>query len=168
MAQLVARLVWDQEARGSSPRSPTNAVFRDISELELVMPADIDAAKYVSFTSYKKDGTPISLPVWVVPFDGGYAFTTDTHSFKVKRIRNDARASLTVCNIKGSIATGATVYEGAAVVLNATDTARVAELVKAKYKIGWAMLGIMSTFKKIIGKGATATAECAIKVTLHS
>jgi hypothetical protein len=132
------------------------------------MPADLDAAKYVSFTSYKKDGTPVALPVWVVPFDGGYAFTTDTHSFKVKRIRNDARASLTVCNMKGAIASGATVYEGAAVVLDAADTKRVADLVKAKYKLGWTMLGVYSAVKKVMGKGSSATAECAIKVTLHS
>lgn len=132
------------------------------------MPADLDAAKYVSFTSYKKDGTAVSLPVWVVPFDGGYAFTTDTNSFKVKRIKNDARASLAVSNMKGAVASGATTYEGAAVVLDADDIKRVAELVKAKYKVGWALLGVMSAFKKLVGKGSTATAECAIKVTLHS
>ena len=44
---------------------------------ESKMSADLDNAKYVSFTSYKKDGTTVSLPVWVVPFEGGYAFTTD-------------------------------------------------------------------------------------------
>ena len=132
------------------------------------MPADLDAAKYVSFTTYKKDGTPVALPVWIVPFDGGYAFTTDTNSFKVKRVRNDARASLAVSNMKGAVADGAVVHEGAAVVLNADDVKRVAELVKAKYKVGWALLGVMSVAKKLLGKGSTATAECAIKVTLHS
>ncbi|MEI8286872.1 MAG: PPOX class F420-dependent oxidoreductase [Actinomycetes bacterium] len=131
------------------------------------MSAELDNAKYVSFTSYKKDGTPVSLPVWVVPFDGGYAFTTDIHSYKVKRIQNDARASLAVCNMKGALASGATVYEGAAVVLNAADTKSVAHLVKSKYKFGWAMLGVYSAVKKVLGKGSSATAECAIKVTLH-
>ncbi len=132
------------------------------------MPADLDDAKYVSFTSYKKDGTPVSLPVWIVPFDGGYAFTTDTYSYKVKRIKNDARASLAVSNMKGAVVDGTTVYEGAAVVLEQDDVKRVAELVKAKYKVGWALLGVMSFVKKALGKGSTATAECAIKVTLHS
>ena len=132
------------------------------------MPADLDAAKYVSFTSYKKDGTPVSLPVWIVPFDGGYAFTTDTNSFKVKRVRNDARASLAVSNMKGAVVEGATVHEGAAVVLGPDDVQRVAALVKSKYKVGWALLGVMGFAKKILGKGSTATAECAIKVTLHS
>jgi PPOX class probable F420-dependent enzyme len=132
------------------------------------MTADLDNAKYVSFTSYKKDGSPVSLPVWVVPFDGGYAFTTDTNSFKVKRIKNDARATLAVCNMKGTVSSDATRYQGAAVVLDAADIARVAELIKAKYRLGWAMLGVMSFAKKLIGKGSSATAECAIKVTLNS
>jgi PPOX class probable F420-dependent enzyme len=131
------------------------------------MPADLDAAKYVSFTTYKKDGTAVSLPVWIVPFEGGYAFTTDTYSYKVKRVRNDARASLAVSNMKGVVPEGATVHEGAAVVLSPDDVKQVAALVKSKYKVGWALLGVMGFAKKMLGKGSTATAECAIKVTLH-
>ncbi|MEY3588667.1 MAG: hypothetical protein RJA47_1263, partial [Actinomycetota bacterium] len=87
------------------------------------MSSELDAAKYVSFTSYKKDGTPVSLPVWVVPFNGGYAFTTDSNSYKIKRIKNDARATLRVCDIRGKVTDGASVYSGAAVVLGAGDVA---------------------------------------------
>ena len=71
------------------------------------MPADLDTAKYVSFVTYKKDGTPVATPVWVVPFEGGYAFTTDPDAYKVKRLRNDARATLTVCDMRGKIAPNA-------------------------------------------------------------
>ena len=131
------------------------------------MPTDLDTAKYVSITTFRKDGTPVSAPVWVVPFDGGYAFTTDTNSWKVKRVRNDARASLTVCDVRGRVKDGATVHQGAAVVLGPEDVARVAALVKKKYRIGWAMLGVMGAVKKLTGKGSTATAECAVKVTLN-
>lgn len=131
------------------------------------MSTDLDSAKYVSFTTYKKDGTAVSTPVWIVPFDGGYAFTTDTNSFKVKRVQRDARATLRVCNIKGAVTENATTYTGAAVVLQGEDIAAVAQLIKSKYRIGWAMLGIMSAVKKLTGKGSTATAECAIKVTVN-
>jgi PPOX class probable F420-dependent enzyme len=132
------------------------------------MPADIDSAKYVSFTTYRTDGTPVATPVWVVPFEGGYAFTTDTNSHKVRRVRNDARATLSVCDMRGRVADGAAVHEGAATVLDAEARTRVAGLVKKKYRIGWAMLGVIAAAKKLTGKGSTATAECAIKVTLHS
>ena len=129
------------------------------------MPADLDSAKYVSFVTYKKDGTPVAAPVWVVPFEGGYAFTTDPDSFKIKRLRNDARATLTVCDMRGKIKDGATVHIGAAVVLGEDDAEDVARLISKKYVIGTKMLGIYSLLKKLKGSGSTA-GDAAIKVTL--
>lgn len=131
------------------------------------MPTDIDSAKYVSFTTYRRDGSPVSTPVWVVPFEGGYAFTTDASSHKVRRLANDARATLTVCDIRGRVKDGAVVHHGAAVVLDTDATSRVAALVRSKYRIGWAMLGIMSAVRKATGRGSNAVAEAAIKVTLN-
>jgi uncharacterized protein len=129
------------------------------------MPADLDTAKYVSFVTYKKDGTPVATPVWVVPFEGGYAFTTDPDAHKVKRLRNDARATLTVCDMRGKIAPGAIVHSGAALVLDEADTQRVDALIRKKYSIGYRMIGVMSVLKKIAGKGSTA-GDAAIKVTV--
>ncbi len=129
------------------------------------MPADLDTAKYVSFVTYKKDGSPVATPVWVVPFEGGYAFTTEPNAFKVKRLRNDARATLTVCDMRGKIAAGAIVHTGAAVILNEADAHRVDALIGKKYTIGYRMLGVFSLLKKIAGKGSTA-GDAAIKVTL--
>ena len=129
------------------------------------MPADLDNAKYVSFVTYKKDGSPVATPVWVVPFDGGYAFTADPDSFKIKRLRNDARATLTVCNMRGKIADGAIVHLGAAVVLDEDDAEDVAKLIRKKYSVGTKLLDVYSFIKKLKGSGSTA-GESAIKVTL--
>ena len=129
------------------------------------MTADLDSAKYVSFVTYKKDGTPIAAPVWVVPFQGGYAFTTDPDSFKIKRLRNDARATLTVCDMRGKIKDGATVHIGAAVVLDEDDAKEVVRLINKKYVIGTKLLGVYSLLKKLKGSGSTA-GDAAIKVTL--
>ena len=129
------------------------------------MPADLDTAKYVSFVTYKKDGTPVATPVWVVPFEGGYAFTTEPNAFKVKRLRNDARATLTVCNMRGAVSEGATVHIGAAVILGEADAQRVDALIRKKYVLGSKMLGLYSLVKKLKGSGSTA-GDAAIKVTL--
>lgn len=129
------------------------------------MAADLDSAKYVSFVTYKKDGTPVAAPVWIVPFQGGYAFTTDPESFKIKRLRNDARATLTVCDMRGKIKEGAIVHVGAAVVLEEDDAEDVAKLIRKKYVIGTKLLGVYSLVKKLTGSGSTA-GEAAIKVTL--
>ena len=129
------------------------------------MPADLDAAKYVSFTTYKKDGNPVSLPVWVVPFKGGYAFTTDHDAFKVKRVRRDSRATLAVCTFKGQVAPDATVYQGTAVLLDGPDSKRVAALVRKKYSVMYLAIIAQSAVRRLFGKGSHA-ADTAIKVTL--
>jgi PPOX class probable F420-dependent enzyme len=129
------------------------------------MPADLDAAKYVSFTTYKKDGNAVSLPVWVVPFDGGYAFTTDHDAFKVKRVRRDPRATLAVSTFKGLVAADATVYQGTAVVLDGPDSKRVSDLVRKKYQIMYIAIIAQSRLRRMLGKTSHA-ADTAIKVTL--
>ena len=131
-----------------------------------VMPAEIDNARYVSFVSYKKDGTTVATPVWIVPFDGGYAFTTASEAFKIRRIRNDARATLAICDMRGKVPQDAKVYLGSAVVLDAHETEKVVALIDAKYWIGTKLLTVVSVAKKILGKGSTA-GDAAIKVTLH-
>ena len=128
------------------------------------MPADLDSARYVSFTTHRRDGTPVSLPVWVVPFDEGYAFTTDPTSAKVRRIGNDARATLRVCDMRGRVADGTTEHAGTAVLLGQEDTDRVAALVKRKYRVGWVLISAMALLERLRGKGQAA--EGAIKVTL--
>ena len=129
------------------------------------MPADLDAAKYVSFTTYKKDGNPVSLPVWVVPFEGGYAFTTDHDAFKVKLVRRDSRATLAVCTFKGLVDSDATVHAGTAVLLDASDSKRVAALVRKKYSVMYLAIIAQSAFRRLFGKASNA-ADLAIKVTL--
>ena len=131
------------------------------------MPADLDAARYVSFVTYKKDGAPVATPVWIVPFENGYAFTTEPNAFKVRRVRNDARATLTVCDMKGRIKDGATVHIGSAVVLGHDDAEKVSRLIARKYSIGTRLLGLLSLAKKLVGKGSNL-GDAAIKVTLHS
>lgn len=130
------------------------------------MPAEIDNARYVSFVSYKKDGSQVATPVWIVPFDGGYAFTTAPEAYKIRRIRNDARATLAVCDMRGKVPKDAKVYLGSAVVLGPDEALQVEKLINSKYWIGTKLLTVMSVAKKILGKGTTA-GDAAIKVTLH-
>ena len=129
------------------------------------MPADLDAAKYVSFTTYKRDGNAVSLPVWVVPFEGGYAFTTDHDAFKVKRVRRDSRATLAVSTFKGLVASDATVYQGTAELLDGPDSKRVAALVRKKYSVIYLAIIAQSAFRRVFGKASHAS-DLAIKVTL--
>src|SRR5205823_9533571 len=69
-------------------------------------PADLQRmfpGRYLSITSFKRDGTGISTPVWFVS-DGGrlYAFT-DLHSAKIRRIRHNPHVEIASCRPWGEL-----------------------------------------------------------------
>jgi PPOX class probable F420-dependent enzyme len=130
------------------------------------VPADLDDAHYVSFVSYKKNGSPVATPVWIVPFDGGYAFTTHVEAYKIRRIRNDARVTLSICDRRGKVPADAKVYLGSAVILDSDEAKKVEHLINKKYWIGTKLLNVFYAMKKIVGKN-TSEGDAAIKVTLH-
>jgi PPOX class probable F420-dependent enzyme len=133
------------------------------NDQETPMPHDLDSASYVSFTTYRKDGSAVSLPVWVVPFEGGYAFTTDPGSAKVRRIRNNPRATLRVCDRAGKVADGAVEHRGTAVLLDGEAALRVKDLVRRKYRIGSVLVGAMSAVARLRGRNP---GNGAVKFTL--
>lgn len=132
------------------------------------MSQELGRAHYVSFTSFKKNGEPVSLPVWVVPFEGGYAFTTDPDAYKVKRVRNNPKVSLRVCSIRGRVATDATVFHGTAEYVDTATADRVNEAIRRKYWIAYRMLITPSNLWSRLRGEAGAAGHAAIKVTLDS
>lgn len=128
---------------------------------------EIDNAKYISFVSFRKDGTPVPSPVWCVPYEGGYAFTTEMNSWKVKRILANPKVTIQVCNLRGRVKAGAKIYSGTAELLNADSTADVRERVKRKYRIAYQLL-IERSDRKAARRGEALTvATAAIKVLLQ-
>lgn len=61
------------------------------------------AGKYLSITSYKRDGTPVATPVWFVQRDGRLLVETDAASGKVKRIRRNPAVQVALCTGSGKI-----------------------------------------------------------------
>jgi PPOX class probable F420-dependent enzyme len=60
-------------------------------------------AKYFSLRSFKKDGNPVDTAVWFAPLDGKWVVFTDGTSFKVKRIRRNARVQVARCDMRGKV-----------------------------------------------------------------
>ncbi|MFJ4961525.1 PPOX class F420-dependent oxidoreductase [Streptomyces sp. NPDC088729] len=94
---------------------------------------DFARSEYVSLTTYRKNGTSVSTPVWAAA-DGGVLYVwTRTDSWKVKRLRNDSRVVVTVCDVRGRITEGAASAEGRARLLDADGTRAVRKLLARKY-----------------------------------
>ena len=121
--------------------------------------------KYVALTTYKKDGTFTSAPVWIADTgDGRLGFTTASSSLKVKRLNRDNRVMLQPSNSKGVPTEGTTAVEGTAEVFQGAEFDRVAGIVKAKYKLQYTAITGVGKIAKLFGKGSGT--DTAILITL--
>ncbi|WP_329041680.1 PPOX class F420-dependent oxidoreductase [Streptomyces sp. NBC_00178] len=94
---------------------------------------DFARSEYVSLTTYRKNGTPVATPVWAAADDGVLYVWTRSDSWKVKRLRNDSRVLVTVCDVRGRIEEGAPSAEGTARLLDGEGTRTVRGLLARKY-----------------------------------
>jgi uncharacterized protein len=93
----------------------------------------IGRSKYVSLVTYRKDGTGVATPVWHVVKANELFVVSDADAWKVKRIRNNGRAMVTVCNFRGRIAPGAPSAQGTARLLDEAETNIARTLLAEKY-----------------------------------
>lgn len=89
------------------------------------------AGKYLSLTTFRRDGTPVATPVWLVRDGDALRVVTQADSGKAKRLRNDSRVLLAPCDARGALK-GEQV-EGTASLEDAEQTARTAQLIEARY-----------------------------------
>jgi uncharacterized protein len=57
--------------------------------------------KYLSLTTYRRDGSPVSNPLWFVEDDGRLLVATAADSYKVKRLRRNPAAMVAPCTARG-------------------------------------------------------------------
>jgi PPOX class probable F420-dependent enzyme len=127
----------------------------------------ISDEKYVASTTYRKSGTPVPTPTWIVPLDAGrVGFWTSSASGKYKRLRNDPRITLQPSDARGRVKAGTAPVEGAAeLVSSGADFEAVQSKVRAKYG---AMVGISRFFNTLghLGKGPFPYGDVGVIVTL--
>jgi uncharacterized protein len=58
--------------------------------------------RYISLTTFKRDGSPVSTPVWVVSDDGKRLLVwTAENTWKVRRVRRDPRVLVAASSFRG-------------------------------------------------------------------
>lgn len=74
--------------------------------LALRAPATVTIpGKYLSITSFKRDGTAVATPVWFVAEDGVLLVETDAASGKAKRIGREPHILIAPCSVRGTVKT---------------------------------------------------------------
>jgi PPOX class probable F420-dependent enzyme len=99
----------------------------------MAVPDEIVRSQYVSLTTFRRDGTPVATPVWHVVDGDELVVISEADAWKVKRIRNNDRVVVTVCDLRGRIKPGAATAEGTARLLDDAGTAAGRKLLARKY-----------------------------------
>jgi uncharacterized protein len=91
--------------------------------------------RFVSLTTFRKSGEPVSTPVWVGRDGDALIVTTPETSGKVKRIRNNQRVEVRPCNRMGRVDEGTESVAGDARLLtDDKNRKRLTEVIRRKYK----------------------------------
>ena len=83
------------------------------------LPNDLDvvnANRYVSLTTFRRTGAPVSSPVWIARDAGDLVVITVDPSGKLKRLAHTSRVELRPCDMRGRVPDGAPTYAGTAVI----------------------------------------------------
>ena len=63
----------------------------------------LETGNYINLLTYKKNGEPVSTPVWFIFEDKKIFIRTSDKSGKFKRIKNNKNVKFALCNIRGKI-----------------------------------------------------------------
>jgi len=97
-------------------------------------------------TTFRRDGTPVATPVWVVKLEGGaVGFWTSSGSGKVKRLSHTARVTVQPCDARGRIKAGTTPVDATARLATAAEYAMIRERVVAKYGVMTKLTRLLAT-----------------------
>jgi PPOX class probable F420-dependent enzyme len=136
-------------------------VQRPAADLKALFPG-----RYLSVTSFKRDGTGVATPVWFVS-DGRRLFAlTDLHSAKVRRMRRNPRVVIASCRADGKPRSEP--VPARVEVLTATpELERVRRLLIERYKISYRLVMLIyRVARRLRGKRSLADGA-ALAITVE-
>jgi PPOX class probable F420-dependent enzyme len=95
--------------------------------------------KYLALTTFRKDGTKVTTPVWLVREADTLLVATEATSGKARRIRNNPSVLVGSCDVRGRL-TGPQVSANAQL-QDPAQTQRTSDVIKRRYGLlGWLFL----------------------------
>ncbi|MEU9211370.1 PPOX class F420-dependent oxidoreductase [Streptomyces sp. NPDC048415] len=119
----------------------------------------LGSGKYLLITSYRKNGSGVATPVWVVRDGAALGAWTAADSWKVKRIRDRPEILVGPCDVRGRPTGGQ--IPATAEILDAAETARYRQLVARKY----GLIGRLTLFGSRLRRGERGTVGIRISLT---
>jgi uncharacterized protein len=97
----------------------------------MTIPKEIHGQKYISLTTFRKNGEAVKTPVWFAEHDTKLYVKTRSDSGKYKRVRNNPQVKVAACTMGGKI-TGSQ-FSATARVLPAEDWPEPQKALHRKY-----------------------------------
>ncbi|WP_033213142.1 PPOX class F420-dependent oxidoreductase [Kitasatospora phosalacinea] len=116
------------------------------------------AGKYLLITSYKKDGSAVATPVWVVRDGDALGAWTAADSWKVKRIRRRADVLVGPCDVRGN--PSGKPLPAHAEIADAGTTERYRRLLARKY----GLLGRLTLLGSRLRRGRDGTVGITVRL----
>ncbi|MFE0700303.1 PPOX class F420-dependent oxidoreductase [Streptomyces sp. NPDC058872] len=98
-----------------------------------MMPEELRRGRYISLTTFRKNGTGVATPVWYEVEGSELYVWTRSDSWKVKRLRNDPRVEFALCDLRGNVAEGAERVKGTGRLVEDEELRRIRRLLARKY-----------------------------------
>ena len=90
--------------------------------------------KYLLLTTFRRDGTPVSSPVWVAGLaEGRIGFWTSSGSGKAKRLVHTERVTVQPCDARGRTKAGTSAVSATARLVTGPELDEARKSINAKY-----------------------------------
>jgi len=164
----IVKAVWTRQRGGVFSRDPPSSLPTKCPRVEsvpTVCPLDsveemttdevttaLAAEKFVSMTTFKRSGEAVATTLWIAHNEDYLFVWTPAESWKVKRVRNNPRVTLTPCGRFGKLRKGASPVDGIADVITDPATVhRCAGVIARKYGLQYRLVTLV---ERLAARGA--------------
>ena len=121
--------------------------------------------KYISLTTFTKDGRKKKCPVWIANLrEREVGFTTESSSWKAKRILNNPNVELVASNSRGEPLDGAEVVKGTAHLTFGKEFESVQKFIKKKYGIQFVLIMGLGRITRLVQRKDDTS--CGVVITV--
>jgi uncharacterized protein len=104
----------------------------------------LEDERYVRLTTFRRDGTPVATPVWIVKLgEDKFGFWTSSGSGKAKRLAHTARVTIAASDARGRVKPGSDVLDANAHLVTGSELETIRQRVVYKY-------GFATKFTKLL------------------
>jgi PPOX class probable F420-dependent enzyme len=123
--------------------------------------------KYMSLTTYRKVGTPVASPVWLVDLgDNKIGFYTSSGSGKAKRLAHTSKVIVQASDSRGRVKQGSEPIAATAELVTGDQLADITTKIRAKYGLFTKVTKLLGTIGGIIKRNRIPYGDRGVVITL--